>query len=61
MPMMAVLSDPAEVRVGAMVTVPNTRAKASRAEIALRMIGFVIEYPLISNLYVRSQNLAITG
>ncbi len=49
--MMAVLSDAAEVRVGAMVTVPNTRAKASRPEIALRMIGFVIGYPLSSIPY----------
>jgi hypothetical protein len=39
-----------------MVTVPNTRAKASRAEIALRMIVFVIEYPLSSSTYVHSQN-----
>jgi len=51
MPMMDVLSEAAEVRVGAMVTVPSTKAKASRAEITLRMIGFVIEYPLSSFLY----------
>ena len=33
MPMMDVLSEPAELRVGAMVTVPNTRANAKRPEI----------------------------
>ena len=50
--MMAVLSDPAEVRVGATLTAPNTRVKASRAEIALRMIGFVIGRPLSSIPYI---------
>jgi hypothetical protein len=61
MPMIDVLSEAAEVRVGAMVTVPNTRAKASRAEMALRMFDFVIGYPLSSNLSVHSENQIITG
>jgi hypothetical protein len=42
MPMMEVLSELAEVRVGTMVTVPKTSAKASKPEIAMRMIDFVI-------------------
>jgi hypothetical protein len=56
-----VLSDPAEVRVGAMLMVPNTRAKASRPEIALRVIGFVIEYPLSSNPYISPSDRVFTG
>ena len=52
-----VLRNPA----GAMVTVPKTKAKATRAEIALRSIGLFIGYPLSSNLSVHALNLVISG
>jgi hypothetical protein len=47
---MDVLSEAAELRVGAMVTVPNTRAKARRPEIMMRVSDRFIGYPLSSIL-----------
>jgi hypothetical protein len=40
--MMDVLSEAAELRVGAMATVPNTNANASRPEITLRKTDLFI-------------------